>query len=101
MLVPQANSTVTSETPGREIEFTRTTLLTTPTNPSAGSDIRRSISKGATPGYSVRTVIVGYVISGSKLTASREKPTPPNTTIATISMATVTRRRVEKSTSFI
>ena len=59
MLVPQPNSTITSEMPGREIDATRTTLLTTPTNPSTGSEMRRSISKGATPSYSVRTVIVG------------------------------------------
>ena len=59
MLVPQPNSTTTSEMPGREIDATRTTLLTTPTNPSTGSEMRRSISKGATPSYSVRTVIVG------------------------------------------
>ena len=59
MLVPQPNSTTTSEMPGREIDAMRTTLLTTPTNPSTGSEMRRSISKGATPSYSVRTVIVG------------------------------------------
>ena len=59
MLVPHPNSTTTSEIPGREIDETRTTLLTTPTKPSTGSEMRRSISRGATPSYSVRTVMVG------------------------------------------
>ena len=39
-------------------------------------------------------------MSGRRLTAKREKPTPPKAMIATISIATVTRRRVENSTSF-
>ena len=59
MSVPQANSTMTSDSPGRDIELTRMTLLTTPTSPSIGSEIRRSISWGEVPGYSVRIVIVG------------------------------------------
>ena len=59
MFVPQPNSTTTSETPGREIELTFTTFGTTPTTPSTGSEIRRSTSTGAAPGYSVRTVSVG------------------------------------------
>ena len=59
ILVPQPNSTTTSDTPGLVIDETRLTLLTTPTKPSTGSEIKRSISKGATPSYSVRTVIVG------------------------------------------
>ena len=59
MFVPQLNSTMTSETPGREMDDTRATLLTTLTSASIGSEIRRSISCGATPSYSVRTVMVG------------------------------------------
>ena len=59
MSVPHSNSTMTSDSPGRETELTRTTRLTTPTSPSIGSEISRSISAGAVPGYSVRMVIVG------------------------------------------
>ena len=59
MSVPHSNSTITSDNPGRETELTRTTRLTTPTSPSIGSEISRSISAGAVPGYSVRMVIVG------------------------------------------
>ncbi len=59
MSVPQANSTTTSDTPGRDTELTRITFVTTPTAPSTGSVISRSISAGAVPSYSVRTVIVG------------------------------------------
>ena len=59
MLVPQLNSSVTSLTSVRELETTRTTLLTTPTEFSTGRVTRLSTSKGAAPSYAVRTVIDG------------------------------------------
>jgi hypothetical protein len=59
MFVSQPNSRVTSPTSARELETTRTTLLTTPTAFSTGRVIRLSISRGAAPSYVVRTVIDG------------------------------------------
>jgi hypothetical protein len=49
MLVPQLNSRVTSLTSVRELEITRTTLLTTPTAFSTGRVMRLSTSIGAVP----------------------------------------------------
>ena len=48
----------------------------------------------------LRAGSVGYVISGSRLTERREKPTIPKTIMAIINIATVTRLRVENSTIF-
>jgi hypothetical protein len=59
MSVPQANSRITSLWPVRETERMRRRFLTTPTASSTGSVIRFSISAGAAPVYSVRTVSVG------------------------------------------
>ncbi len=59
MSVPQANSSTTSLWPGREIECSLRRPLTTPTASSTGSVTRFSISEGAAPVYSVRTVRVG------------------------------------------
>ena len=53
--VPQPNSRVTSLVSERELETTRTTLLTTPTAFSMGLLIRLSTSEGAVPSNSVRT----------------------------------------------
>ena len=49
MLVPQANSRVTSETSVRELELTRLTPETTPTAFSMGRVTRLSTSTGAAP----------------------------------------------------
>ena len=97
MSVPQANSSTTSDWPVRETEWTLRTFLTTPTVSSTGWLIRFSISSGAAPSYSVRTVSVGYERSGSRLTLSPERPIRPNSTIVSVSMPTVTRRRVASS----
>ena len=59
MLVPQANSSTTSLWPVREIDLSLRRFLTTPTASSTGSVISVSISAGAAPVYSVRTVRVG------------------------------------------
>ena len=59
MSVPQANSSTTSLWPVREIERSLRTPFTTPTASSTGSLTRVSISAGAAPVYSVRTVSVG------------------------------------------
>ena len=59
MLVPQANSSVTSLVSARELDCTLTTLLTTPTASSIGLVTRLSISIGAAPVSSVRTLIEG------------------------------------------
>ena len=59
MSVPQPNSRVTSLRSGREEETTRTTLFTTPTPFSIGRVMRFSISPGAAPSYSVRTLSEG------------------------------------------
>ena len=59
MLVPQANCSTTSLCPVRETEVSRRRFLTTPTDSSTGSDSSVSISAGAAPVYSVRTVSVG------------------------------------------
>jgi hypothetical protein len=59
MSVPQANSRITSDWPVRETECSLRRFLTTPTASSIGSVISVSISAGAAPVYSVRTVSVG------------------------------------------
>ena len=59
MSVPQANSSTTSLCPVRETERIVRTPLTTPSASSTGSLTRVSISCGAAPVYSVRTVSVG------------------------------------------
>ncbi len=59
MSVPQANSSTTSLCPVRDTDFSRRSPLTTPTASSTGSVTRVSISAGAAPVYSVRTVSVG------------------------------------------
>ncbi len=59
MLVPQANSRITSDWPVRETEWILRRFLTTPIASSTGCEIRFSISSGAAPSYSVRTVSVG------------------------------------------
>ena len=59
MLVPHANSSTTSLWPVREIDLSLRRFFTTPTASSTGSVIRVSISAGAAPVYSVRTVSVG------------------------------------------
>lgn len=59
MFVPQANSSSTSLWPVRDTERSRRRPLTTPTASSTGSVSRFSISLGAAPVYSVRTVSVG------------------------------------------
>ena len=59
MSVSQPNSSVTSLRSGREEDTTRATLFTTPTASSIGRVIRFSISLGAAPSYSVRTVSEG------------------------------------------
>ena len=59
MSVPQANSSTTSLWPVRETDLSLRRFLTTPTASSTGSEISVSISDGAAPVYSVRTVSVG------------------------------------------
>ncbi len=59
MSVPQANSSTTSLCPVRETDFSLRRFLTTPTACSIGSLTSVSISAGAAPTYSVRTVSVG------------------------------------------
>ena len=59
MLVPQANSSTTSLCPVRDTDLSLRRFLTTPTASSTGSLISVSISAGAAPVYSVRTVSVG------------------------------------------
>ena len=59
MSVPQANSRITSLWPVREMELSLRRPFTTPTASSTGSVISVSISEGAAPVYSVRTVSVG------------------------------------------
>ena len=59
MSVPQANSSTTSLWPVRDTDLSLRRPLTTPTASSSGSEIRVSISVGAAPAYSVRTVRVG------------------------------------------
>ncbi len=59
ILVPQANSSTTSLCPVREIDLSLRRFLTTPTASSTGSVTSVSISAGAAPVYSVRTVSVG------------------------------------------
>ena len=59
MSVPQANSSTTSLCPVRDTDFSLRRFLTTPSASSAGSLISVSISAGAAPVYSVRTVNVG------------------------------------------
>jgi hypothetical protein len=59
MLVPHANSSVTSLRSARELEVTETTPLTTPTAFSTGRVSSVSISAGAAPSSSVRTVSEG------------------------------------------
>ena len=59
MSVPQANSSTTSLWPVRDTDLSLRRPLTTPTASSTGSEIRVSISDGAAPVYSVRTVSVG------------------------------------------
>ena len=92
---------MTSDRSGRETELTRTTPVTTPTASSMGSEMRFSISFGAAPTYSVRTVRVGYVMSGSRLMGSREKAMVPKSNIAVISMMIVTGLPMEKPMIFI
>jgi hypothetical protein len=90
----------TSETSGLDLELTRTTFDIMPTASSIGLDIRFSISLGAAPGYSVRTVNVGYEISGKRFMGSRLKDINPKMTSVAISITTVTRLFVENSTIF-
>ena len=59
MSVPQANSSTTSLCPVRETDLSLRRFFTTPTASSTGSVISVSISAGAAPVYSVRTVTVG------------------------------------------
>ncbi len=59
MLVPQANSSTTSLCPVRDTDLSLRRFLTTPTASSTGSVTSVSISDGAAPVYSVRTVRVG------------------------------------------
>ena len=59
MSVPQTNSSVTSDWPERDTERTWRTLRMMPTASSTGRVISFSISSGAAPGSSVRTVSVG------------------------------------------
>ena len=59
MSVPQANSRTTSLWPVRDTDFSLRRPFTTPTASSTGSVISVSISTGAAPVYSVRTVSVG------------------------------------------
>ena len=59
MSVPHANCSTTSLCPVRETELSLRRFLTTPTASSTGSAISVSISAGAAPVYSVRTVSVG------------------------------------------
>ncbi len=94
MSVPHRNSIVTSDWPERDTERTTRTLRTTPTVSSIGFVIRFSISAGAAPVSSVRTVRVGYEMSGSRFSLSRDSDTMPNRTIATMNIAIVTRRLV-------
>ena len=101
MLVSQPNSSVTSLVSERELEMTRTTLLTTPTAFSMGLVMRLSTSDGAVPSNSVFTVSDGYVISGSRSTARSRNATTPKTTAAMKKTRMVTGRRVEKFTIFI
>ena len=59
MLVPHANSRITSDCPERDTERTWRTFLMMPTASSTGRVIRFSTSSGAAPGSSVRIVSVG------------------------------------------
>ena len=59
MSVPQANSSTTSLCPVRDTDLSLRRPLTTPTASSTGWLISVSISVGAAPVYSVRTVSVG------------------------------------------
>ncbi len=59
MSVPQVNSRVTSDSPGRDTERTWRTFLMTLTASSMGLVTRFSTSSGAAPGRSVRTVSEG------------------------------------------
>ena len=59
MLVPQANSRMTSDWPDRDTERTLRTLRMIPTASSIGRVTSVSSSSGAAPGRSVRTVSVG------------------------------------------
>ena len=97
MSVPQTNSRITSDCPDRETERTWRTLRMIPTASSTGRVIRFSISSGAAPVSSVRTVSVGYERSGRRLSLSRDSDTSPKSAIATVHMTTVTRRRIAKS----
>ena len=69
--VSQVNSRTTSLTPARLIEETRRRPPTTPSASSTGRLMSFSTSSGAAPGYSVRTVRVGYESSGIRVTGSR------------------------------
>ena len=59
MSAPQSNSSVTSETPGRETEWTVRSPRSTPTASSTGRVTRFSTSAGAVSGKSVWTVSDG------------------------------------------
>ena len=59
MSAPHSNSSVTSETPGRETEWIARSPFSTPTVSSIGRVIRFSTSAGAVSGNSVWTVRVG------------------------------------------
>ena len=67
----QVNSSTTSEMPARLTEEIRRRPPTTPSASSTGRETSFSTSSGAAPGYSVRTVSVGYDISGIRVTGSR------------------------------
>src|SRR5262249_8147336 len=101
MRVPEPNSSVTSDWPGREIECMRVRPATTPTASSTGRVTNCSTSSGAASGRSVRMVSDGYEMSGSRSTDRREAATSPKIITPSVTMKTVTGRWSETSTSFM
>ncbi len=67
----QSNSSVTSDTPGRDTEWIDFKPRNTPTASSTGRVTRFSTSCGAVSGKSVWTVIEGYEMSGKSSSGSR------------------------------
>ena len=96
MLVSHANSRMTSLTSARLTLDSFTNPPITPTCSSMGRLISFSTSSGAAPGYSVRTVRVGYVSSGINVTGSRRYEKDPKTTAAINIMRIATGRDVMK-----
>ena len=90
---PQSSSTVTSDSPSREIERTCTAPGRFLSVDSSGSVISRATISGGASGQVVHTVILGISSGGRRLTGRRVSAMSPIRTAALVRQQVATGRR--------